>query len=183
MSSAFAWLGQIIEWFGQFFPRWAIVRTTHAWVKWVRGSRVLSGTAGIVWYWPATTDFVEYPVVRQTTPLPSQVITLRDDTTVTIGGLLVFSIHDVEKLIAHNYDADDTVRDIAQSALLDVCCKMSWEELHKGQGRTLDTKLRNAARDELLEYGVTVVKFSLTTLAKTRVYRLIQSSFQEGEVR
>lgn len=180
MENAFAWIGQIISWFGQFFPRWAIVRTTHGWVKWVRGSEVKSGGAGVVWYWPATTDFVEFPIARQTVPLPSQVITTKDKQTITVGGMLVYEVTDVAKLLAC-YDTDDTIRDIAASSLLDVCCKLTWEELQSGQGRTLDTRLRNAAKRELEDYGVNVIKFTLTTLAPTRVYRVVQSTFQEGE--
>jgi regulator of protease activity HflC (stomatin/prohibitin superfamily) len=183
MENAFAWVRYIMEWLGQFIPRWEIVSTTHGWVKFVRGTNVSTGGAGIVWYWPATTNILTYPVVRQTTPLPSQVITTRDRQTVTLCGMVVYEVFDLEKLLAHTYDPDDTIKDIAASALTDVCCKLTWEEIQSGQGRTLDTKLKNAARNELEDYGVRVLKFTLTTLAATKVYRLIQSSFQEGEVR
>ena len=183
VTSAFAWIGQLVEWFGQFFPRWTVVRTTHGWVKWVRGTKVKTGGAGIVWYWPVISDFIVYPVERQTTPLPSQTITTTDNKTIAVSGMLVFKVTNIEKLIAYSYDCDDTLRDIAQSALTDVLGRMTWEQIKAGQGKTLDTRLKNVAKRDLEEYGVEVVKFSLTSLALCRVYRQIMSRFEEGEVR
>lgn len=180
---AFEWISQIIEWFGKLIPRWVIVPTTHGWVAFVKGSEIYKGGAGIVWYWPAWTEFNSYPVARQTVPLASQTLTIAGDTTVVLGGMLVYEIADLEKILAHTYDPEDTIKDIAASALADVCVRWTWEELQKGQGRTLDTQLRKRAEKELGDYGVRVIKFTLTTLAQTRVYRLVMSTAQEGEIR
>ena len=187
MDKAFAWIGYIVEWFGHFKPRRDVVPTTHGWIKWVAPfwgeMRVETGRAGSVWYWPLTTEMLMYPIVRQTTPLPSQVVTTADNRTIAVSGMLVYEVADVEKLVGHTYDADDTVKDVAQSALMDVVGRLSWEQIRAGQGRTLDTKLRNAAKGELDDYGVHVLKFSLTSLSPCRVSRLIMSQFPEGEVK
>jgi hypothetical protein len=163
MDKAFAWIGYIVEWLGQFFPRWKVIPTTHGWIKWVRGFKVKVGGPGIVWWWPATTEIEGYPVA--------------------VSGMLVYEVSDIEKLLGHTFDPDDTVKDIAQSALTDVLGHMSWPDIKKGQGKTLDTKLKNAAKKELEDYGVNVLKCSLTTLALCRVHRLITSQFTEGEVK
>lgn len=183
MDKAFAWVQSLVEWFGRLIPRWHIVDTTHGWVKWVGGNRIKSGGAQIVWYWPCRTKFEEYPTARQTTPLPSQVVTTTDEKVVVVSGLLVYDIFDLEKVLAHTFDPEDTIKDIATSSLHDVCVKMSWEELRKGQGKTLDTKLRNEAKKALEDYGVRVIKFTLTTCAPTTVLREIRSNFMEGELR
>ena len=183
MENAFAWLKNVIEWLGQFIPQWEIVDTTRGWIKWVRGYKVKTGGAGIVWHWPVVTRFMTYAIARQTTPLPSQVITTTDEKVVVVSGMLVYEITDLVPLIAHTYDAEDTIRDIATSSLHDVCSHQTWEELRTGQGRTLDTKLRNEAQKDLKAYGVRVIKFTLTTLAPCNVTRVIRSDFQEGEIR
>jgi regulator of protease activity HflC (stomatin/prohibitin superfamily) len=182
MESAFAWLRDIADWLGRFVPRWEVVPTTHGWVKWVRGSKVITGGAGVVWWWPVTTRLMDYPVVRQTTPLPSQVITTMDEKTIAVGGLLVYEIVDLEKILAHTYDPEDTIKDIAASSLHDVLAKMTWEQLRTA-GRQLDTKLKNEAKKDLEDYGVRVIKFTLLTLAPCTVTRVIRSTFQEGEIR
>ncbi len=187
MEAAFAWIGKIMSAVGQWIPQRTVVPTTHGWIKWVGGfwseMRVESGKAGVVWSWPLTTEMVVYPVVRQTTPLPSQIITTKDERTIAVSGMLVYEVGDIEKLLAHTYDADDTVKDIAQSALLDVLGKLEWPFIRDQQGRKLDTALRNVAKRDLEDYGIHVLKFSLTTVAPCRVHRLISSQFAEGEVR
>jgi regulator of protease activity HflC (stomatin/prohibitin superfamily) len=187
MDKAFAWIGYIMEWFGRFIPRRDVVPSTHGYIKWVGGFtkefRTVTGLGGVVWYWPLTTEVLLFPVVRQTTPLPSQIVTTGDNKTVAVSGMLVYEVSDIEKLLGHTYDPDDTVKDIAQSALTDVLGHMSWPDIQKGQGKTLDTKLRNAAKKDLEDYGVNVLKFSLTTLALCKVHRLITSQFTEGEVK
>ena len=51
---------------------------------------------------------------------------------------------------------------------------MTWEELKVGQRKgTLDTKLKNSAREVLKEYGVNVIKVQLTDLAPARVYKIM----------
>jgi regulator of protease activity HflC (stomatin/prohibitin superfamily) len=183
VDKAFAWIGYIVEWLGQFFPRWKVIPTTHGWIKWVRGFKVKTGGAGIVWWWPATTEIEGFPVVRQSTPLPSQIVTTTDNKTIAVSGMLVYEVSDIEKLLGHTFDPDDTVKDIAQSALTDVLGHMTWDDIKRGQGKTLDTRLKNAAKRELEDYGVNVLKFSLTTLAVCKVHRLITSQFTEGEVK
>lgn len=180
IESAFGWLGQLIQWFGSFFPRWVVVPTTHGWVKFVRGSNVKSGGAGIVWYWPAVTEFEQYPTARQTISLATQTITTTDGKVVSVSGMLVYEIFDLEKILAHTMDPDDTIRDIAQSSLHDVCSHKSYEELRVGQGKKLDTALRAEARKDLEDYGVRPLKFTLTTFAPSRVLRLVTTTSQEG---
>lgn len=196
MSTAFEWVGQFADWIAQFVPHWRIVDTRHGALKWrtvlLRDlvkfrwdstAKVVALGPGFHIYWPLFTVFEHHPVKRQTVPLASQIITTSDEVTVVVTGMIAFDIVDLIKIQGETWDPDDTVRDIAASSLHDVCCHKTWEELRKGQGRTLDTALRNAAKKDLADYGVQVLKFTLTTMARTRVYRLVQSNSQEGEIR
>lgn len=177
MDSALAWIGTIADWVGQFIPRWRIVDTTEAAVKWVRGSRVVVLGPGIHWYFPATTRFVVHPVARQTNNLKSQTITLRDDKVIVVGGLCVFEIKDIEAVLAHTYLPDETIRDITLSAIHDVCCQLSWTEITEQQrSGELDRKLKVEARKDLDRYGVRVLKITLTDLAPVRVLKIVQAT-------
>jgi regulator of protease activity HflC (stomatin/prohibitin superfamily) len=174
MEGALGWISSIIEWIGQFVPRWVILNTTHAGVKFIRGSRVVKLGPGIHWYWPATTNLHTYPVARQTTNLRAQTLVTSDDRTIIVSGLIVYRVDDVVALIARNYDADDTIEEIALSAVNAVCSSMSWEDLKKAyQTRALDRELRKRTRHALETYGVHVMKATLTDLAPCRVIRLV----------
>lgn len=181
MDSALAWIGQIAAWIGQFIPRWQIVDTTRGAVKFVRGSRVVKLGPGLHWFWPVLTDFHVYPTARQAVDLRAQTFVTEDDKTIVVGGLIVYEIEDIEKILAHTYDPEETIRDITLSAIHDVCCQMSWDELKREQRRgTLDTKLRRESQKGLIDYGVKVLKTTLTDLAPCRVLKLVQSMAKDG---
>lgn len=180
MDSAFAWLSQIADWVGKFVPRWMILDTTEAAIKFVRGSNVKVCGPGIHWYWPVTTIWHAYPTARQAERLETQTIETTDGTTVILAGLLVYTVEAIEQLIPRTYSASGTVKDLAMSAVHDVCCQFTWAELKTEQQKgTLDTKLKNAAQKELRDYGVKVIKLMLVTMARCRVLKISQSTSQE----
>lgn len=177
MDSALGWIGQIAGWFGQWIPRWVIVRTTHGAVKFVGGSRVVALGPGWHIYWPVRTDFVIYPIVRQALNLANQTMETTDHITIMVGGMLVYEVHDISALVAYTFDPDDTIKDIAAAAIHDVCCSKTWDELKIGQQTgKLDTELRNEMKKGLSKYGVTVLRTTLTELAKCRVLKLISGT-------
>lgn len=196
MDAAFAWIGWIFEWLGKFFPRWAILDTTEGGVKFTgfmlpRALRVKCGGfdgemrvticgPGIHWYWPATTSWQTYPTARQADNLPTQMMVTSDGQVVAAGGMIVYSVEDLEKLLTTTHSAAKAVQDISLTAIHDVCGDLTWEELKMKQRKgTLNTALRNAVQKELKDYGVKVIKCMLTDLAPTRVYRLINSTQQD----
>lgn len=199
MESALAWIGKIAEWVGQFFPRWIILDTTEGAVKFTgfltpRPARRLLGLLlqcghteedmrvtvcgpGIHWYWPATTNLQDYPTARQADNLPTQTVVTADDKTIAVGGMLVYQVEDLGLLLGTTHSAIKVVQDVALTAIHDVCCELTWEELKMGQRKgTLNTKLKNACQKQLGDYGVKVIKCMLTDLAPTRVLKLIQAT-------
>lgn len=185
IDSAFGWIGDIVRWFGQFFPQWKIVITTQGAVKF-KSFRLLhpfdrrmvieTVQPGFMMVWPLVTDCTIYPTARQANNLREQTLVTVDNQTVTVGAVIVYEIHDLEAIIAHTYDPEETIMEIAMTAVHEACCKRTWQELLEGQRRsTLDTVLKNEVQKQLRGYGVTVLKVALTDLAPTRVYRLMQT--------
>lgn len=183
MDGALGWISAIAEWFGQFIPRWQIVPTTHGGVKFVRGAHVVKLEAGWHVYWPVTTQMVIYPVKRQANDLRAQTVVTTDNRTAVVGGLIVYEVSDIERLVAETFDPDDTIRDVALSAIHDVCIQYDWGGLHAAaQSGELDRALLKETRRNLERYGVRVLKMALTDLAPCRVYRLVQSNVQYSGV-
>ena len=189
MDSALAWIGAIADWVGKFFPRWVILDTTQGAAKFEgfflpaklrrfkEPMRVTSLGPGLHWFWPATTSFQVYPTAFQTDNLPSQTLETEDNVPVVVAGMVTYTVPDVERLLSQTHSAVKMVQVLALAAIHDVCTQMTWDQLKKEQRkRTLNTKLRNAANKLLAEFGVKVEDCMLTDLARTRVYRLIQST-------
>lgn len=180
MEAAFAWLGQSVEWFGKFIPRWIILDTTMGMIKFVKGQPIACAPGAIYWYWPVTTTIKEVPVVRQADDLRTQTVVTKDGRVIIVGGMLISEITDIIKFAALNYDGPTTIVEMGLAAIHDVCCRLTWEELQaKQRDGSLDRDLRDAARSELRSYGVKVLKLMLTDLAPARALRLVQSN-QEG---
>src|SRR2546425_3741648 len=166
MESAFTWLSQLVEWLGKFFPRLVVLDKTEGAIKYVRGWKPKYCGPGLHWYWPIVTFWSSYPIVRQTDRLQTQTIVTTDDKTIVVDGIIVYSVSDLMKLLTTVHQAEIAVKDITLTAIHDVCCQMTWEELKGEQRRgTLDTKLKNTTQRALNDYGVSVVKVMLTDLA------------------
>jgi hypothetical protein len=173
MESALAWIGQIASWIGQFFPRWHVVPTYQAGVKYVRGKKVVPFGPGIVFWWPVTTMVRDYPIARQSVNLPTQTLTTSDDHVVAVGLILIYKVDDIVALF-NTWDSDEAIKDIAAGALHDVCSTKTYEEL-KDQP-TLKRELRQEMRKRLRPLGVRVLQVSLTDRAPAAVLKLIQSA-------
>lgn len=181
MEAAFAWLGKLMEWVGEFIPRRVILDPTMGGCKFVGGKKVKVMGPGVHWYWPFWTAFHTYPTARQADDLRSQTVVTTDDRTVVVGGMIVYEVSDVEKILAHTYKPQDSIRDIALTAIHDVICQMSWEELRAAQrSGILDRKLKSECYQALKPYGVTTLKVQLTDLAPARVLRLVQSTQKDA---
>lgn len=177
---ALEWISQIAEWFGRFIPRLIIIRSTYSAIKWVRGKHVKVCPPGLMVVWPLVTEYVLYPIARQAEQLREQTLVSTDERTLVVGGMLIYEVEEIEKLVAHTHFPQQTVKDISLTVVHDVCCQMSWVALCKEQQKgTLDTKLKNEAAKALKPYGVKVVKLMLTDLSPCRVLRVVQTGKEE----
>lgn len=180
MNAAFEWIGQIADWFGAFIPRWHILDTTEAAVKYVRGKPKYCCPGAVHFVWPLMTTWMMYPVARQTDRLETQTMESKDGKTFIAAGTITYSVNDIMMLVPTTHSPSATVIELAAGALHDVCCDYNWEDLqvHQRKG-TLKTQLRNEAQKQLKDYGVTVIKVQLTSLARCRVIKVNQSTSNE----
>jgi regulator of protease activity HflC (stomatin/prohibitin superfamily) len=194
VSSAFAWIGQIVEWFGQFFPRFQTLDMTQGAVKTEgfflpRGLRrrlrmfadadvrVTRCGPGMHWWWPATTCWEVYPCSFQTDNLPSQTIETSDGTGVTLGGMISYAVSDVAALLTQCHSPVMAIRTVTLPAIHQVASRMTWDQLKEEQRKgTINTKLRNAVQKKLKEFGLDVESVELTDMTKVKALRLIQST-------
>lgn len=180
MDAAFAWVGQTFEWLGKFFPRWVILDTTQAAVKFVKGQPKFCEAGRIHWYWPVTTIWNDYPVANQVDRLETQTIESKDGVSFIASGTLRYEVTDLMLLVPRLENPMRAIAETASTALMDVLCNYEWKDLLEVNRRgTLKTQLKNAAQRELEEYGIKVTRFKLNSLAKSRVFKISQSTASE----
>lgn len=196
MENAFAWIGQIADWVGQWIPRRVILDTTEGAVKYTGyllplrlrlrfggfngRMRLTLCEPGIHWYWPATSTWVPYPTAKQTDRLETQTMETTDRITFLVSGTLTYRVKNLAKLVPENHSPVTATIDVAMTALHDICCSMTWESLQMEQRRgTLKTKLRNAAQRDLEDIGIEVIRLKLNSLARCRVLKVSQSTSSE----
>jgi|SRR5579864_3810508 len=180
MDNAFAWIASIMDWLGRFIPRREILDTTQGAIKYKHGHTPVICAPGVHWYWPWTSTWVVYPTARQTDRLATQTMETTDRVTFVVDAMLTYSVHDIAALVTTTYSPTKNTVDIAMAAVHDVCCDYTWAELQDEQRRgTLKTKLKNEASRMLRDYGITVIKLQLNTLARCRVLKISQSTASE----
>lgn len=180
VESAFAWIQSIVEWFGRFIPRREILDTTVGAIKYHKGDEPIYCGPGIHWYWPWRSTWVIYPMVRQVDRLETQTMETTDGRAFLVGGIITYKVEDLLALMTTTHSPQAAVIELSASALHDVCCEYTWDELQQAQRKgTLKTALRNEAQKQLKEFGVVVLKMQLTNLARCRVYKISQSTASE----
>ncbi len=171
MDAALGWLGNIMEFLGSLLPRWVVVQLTHGGVEFRRGRNVQIVRPGLHWYWPVWSELTIIPVVRQTLDLAQQALTTRDEVTVSVGIVIVYSIADVEKALTSQWDLEDTVSDIAQLAVADYVRQLDFRALMEDE----DTSLIDIVHSRLAPLGVNVIDGGINTLARTKVITMVGS--------
>lgn len=172
LNSALGWIGQLVEWFGRFVPRWHLVAATERAVKFLPGGKTKEVGPGIRWFWPVTTVMQVIPVVRQVQSVRPQTLLTADGKSVFVSGVVVFRINDLHKFMVKNYETRDNIDEIASAAIRKVIISLSFEAIQNGRG-TLDRDLRAEARRALRSYGVLVESCSLVDFSTATVQNLV----------
>jgi regulator of protease activity HflC (stomatin/prohibitin superfamily) len=172
----FSVLGQLLEVGMRFIPRPMIVRSTHKAVKFKWGrSKIIN--PGWRWWWPITTEMDTVVVVSQPLELAPQTLMTKDGQSVVVGGVALFRIEDVNAYSVENYDADESMGEVAGSAIRDAVVAKTLAELQESDGRrAINKTLMSLAKQELERYGVVVEYFKLTDLSTCRVQNIVGAS-------
>jgi regulator of protease activity HflC (stomatin/prohibitin superfamily) len=171
MDSAFAWIGNIVEWLGNFIPRIKIVRSTHGGLRFRRGKIVKEIKPGLCVYLPLITEVDIIPVARQTHNLPSQSLLTKDGKQVVVGGVVVYSIKDVVACLSRNWDVADTINDITMLAIAEVVTKHAIAHLLDHLTDDVQGELTRVTRRKLSPFGVRVYRTALTDFSTCMTIR------------
>lgn len=174
-------LSQFFNFIISFLPRYTIVKTTHAGVKFVRGNNVveLNSSNGIYFpvfsrsrlidfqksgihiYWPIVTEVIQVPIKRQTTKLDKQILTTKDNQTILVAGIVVYEVDDVTKLLTETWDYDDTIKDYATVCIQKTITTNNFSDIQ-------NINLNEELRKNLKPFGIKVIRVNLCDCATGR---------------
>jgi len=199
METALGWLGDVFRAILKVFPCLVLVRATHAGVKFRHGSDVIKMThengarriginfwgyvpfptimrTGVHFVWPLVTEHEVVPIKRQTINLVQQYLSTGDNKKVGVGGIVVYEVSDVEKLLTECHDYDETIQDISLSGIKKVITSREFNFLLKQNSR-VDAELTKTLRKDLSRFGIKVIKVTLSDFAETKMIALWGVSF------
>lgn len=136
---------------------------------------------GLVWKIPFFDNVMLCRNTMTTINLNSQALTTKDGHPVTTDAIVKYKIIDAQKFLLEVHEVEDAISDITQAKIKEIITRTNWEELHKDvhsdkeDEKSVDEKIKNLAHKEILKFGIKVYYITLTSLVKTRVYRLIQN--------
>ena len=162
MENAFGWLGSIIEWVGQLIPRIILIPPTHAGVKFVYGNKVKVLASGLHVYWPVVTEWHTFPIVRQTNNLSAQTLMTKDNKSVIVSAIIIFSVQNIEKALVKSWCVDETVNDIAQTEIVSTITSRSMAEIRDQIDSEIKDDLTQKVHKRLVQFGINVESCALT---------------------
>lgn len=174
MESAFAWLGDIINWLGKFVPRLLIMKATHGGIAFRGGKTIKKLSPGLIFYWPLITEISTYPTVRQTSNLPTQVLMSADGKSVAVGGIVIYKVNDIVKALGSVWDLDDVIRDMSLLAISKIIFNKTVTEVCQDH-EVINKELTEELRKKLLEFGVEVIAFCMSDFSTCMVLKTFGS--------
>ena len=138
-----------------YAPRWTI---TPRWFR--RLVRKACSTRGMHWYVPNTTEINTHHINRCVLRIESMSLETADDPPqqIQIGMVLTYHIVDVLKYEVENYDADESMSDVAEAGLRNIVTEMTVSQLRqvaRESGR-FEKMLAKRMQETLGKFGVEV---------------------------
>lgn len=167
----FEWLGNLMEWFGSWFPRLVIINSTHAGVKFKHGKHPIPLEPGLHVYWPLVSEVYEYPVKRTTYDFDVQSLTTTDGVDIIISVSVIGEVHNILVALAENTEISDTIGDVTRGTVAEVILSHRWNDITKGFHQVRET-LESEIGEALSGYGITVLEVKIMELSKCQTIRV-----------
>jgi regulator of protease activity HflC (stomatin/prohibitin superfamily) len=162
VAQLIGWLGDLVQWILSWFPRMEIIPSDELGVRQVAGAEPTEMRPGIHWYIPALTDITTCHSTTQVMGIRSLALETQDGVAVQVGGVLVYHIEDPVVYCARNYNAEDSLHEVALAAFREAVQCSTWEELTDEGESTFDVVLPSRMAESLARFGVVVESVSPT---------------------
>jgi len=169
---AFDFINDIMRWFERFVPHWALLDPTDGGVKFTHKKEpVLLIPGEIYWWWPVVSNRYTIETKRQTMTI-TQRLTTKDEVTVMVTTVIVFTVDDVMKALVETRDFEDTIAEIGEKLIVKPITSRDFTETLRSisDSNDLNNEVKRIARSTLGEFGVNVVDGYVSNFAVTEVF-------------
>ena len=175
MTEVFGWLGDAARGLLSIFPQRRIVKAGYGAVRHnPNGSFRVLGPGWFI-FWPLFQELESFPIARQTSDIPKQPLVTKDGIAVSAGGVIRYSVKDVELFCVKNVNAFDDIDDVAQISIRDAVINNTFHRLQTAR-KGIDRMLTTNAGRRLASYGVEVHDVNLKGLAPAQLLHVVSDS-------
>ena len=169
---AFDFINDIMRWFERFLPHWALLDNLEGGVKFTHNKTPRLLIPGrIYWWWPVISNVYTIETKRQTMTI-TQRLTTKDEVTVMVTTVIVYTIDDVMKAIVDTRDHEDTIAEVGEKLVVKPITSREFSDTLKrmSDSNDLNNEVKRIARSTLGEFGVNVVDGYVSNFAVTQVF-------------
>ncbi len=167
-------LRELFHSIGRLFTWWIIIVPWEQAVRVRLGKHVRILTAGVHLRIPYADKVYKQSIRRRIVATDIQTISTRDGKAITLAGQMGYSIVDVGKLYATLHHAEDTLQALMKSSVSEF---VSTHELSQCTPKVIEAHV--IENNDLSEYGLAEITFSITNFAVARTYRFITDNLKE----
>lgn len=129
LANLLGWLGSFIQWVFNWVPRYLLVHCDELGVKRHIGEEGEELTPGLHWYVPNLDKMVKHWSSRCILRVASVPLETADGIKCEIGLTIVYRIADIVAFETENFDAEQSMDEVAQGALAGLVNSHTWVEL------------------------------------------------------
>ena len=128
--------------------------------------------AGWVWKIPFFDSVMHCHNTVTTMAIRNQSLTTLDCEQITIESIVKYKIINAKKYLLEVEDSIDAINDVTQGKIKDLVISKTWDELRLLK----DAEIKELVQNEAKEWGIKIYYITITSLVKTRVYKLINNN-------
>ena len=163
------WIAGIINWLLKL-SLFCIIYEDEGGV-FLRGGRFRKKLSpGFYWKLPLYDSVKKVTVTEQTIDLPNQSIETNDGVAMAVSGTLRYTVYNVEKAILKVRDYDESLQNIGMKTIARF---IAWTNRKDLQFGILEKEVEEELKVDAQDWGLDIIEFNITDLAKHRIYRLM----------
>lgn len=128
--------------------------------------------AGLVWKIPFVDVVMTCHNTVTTMVIKNQVLTTLDEHPIIVESIVKYKIVNAKKYLLEVEDSIDAINDVTQGKIKELITHRNWDELREFK----DAEIKDAVTNEARDWGIKIYYITITSLAKTRVFKLINSN-------
>lgn len=133
--------------------------------------------AGFIWKIPFFDTVIHCHNTVTTMAIKNQSLTTKDEHQITIEAIVKYKIINAKKYLLEVEDSIDAINDITQGKIKQLVTSVTWSELRELK----DEQIKDLVEAESKQWGIKIYYITITSLVKTRVYKLINSNSHSAD--